>query len=59
MARLIDHIETTPDPRNPGHPLADNTVVVFTSDNGGTAQADNGPLSGYKGELREGGSACR
>ncbi|MFG3690846.1 sulfatase [Micromonospora sp. NPDC047740] len=55
LARIVDHLETTPDPRNPGHPLADNTIVVFTSDNGGTANADNGWLSGYKGELREGG----
>jgi arylsulfatase A-like enzyme len=55
VARVLEHLETTPDPRNPGHPLADNTVVVFTSDNGGTASADNGPLRGYKGELREGG----
>jgi arylsulfatase A-like enzyme len=55
LARVLAHLETTPDPRNPGHPLADNTVVVFTSDNGGTPNADNGLLSGYKGELREGG----
>ncbi|MEV0326026.1 sulfatase-like hydrolase/transferase [Micromonospora echinospora] len=55
LARLVHHLETTPDPRNPGHPLADNTIVVLTSDNGGTANADNGWLSGYKGELREGG----
>ncbi|MEU6078392.1 sulfatase-like hydrolase/transferase [Micromonospora sp. NPDC047074] len=55
LARIVAHLETTPDPRNPGHPLADNTIVVFTSDNGGTPNADNGWLSGYKGELREGG----
>ncbi|UYM04873.1 sulfatase [Solicola gregarius] len=57
VARVVDHLETTPDPRNPGHPLADNTVVVFTSDNGGrtTLGAFNGPLKGQKGELDEGG----
>lgn len=55
LDRVVTHLETTPDPRNPGHPLADNTIVIFTSDNGGTANADNGLLSGYKGELREGG----
>ena len=56
VARIVDHLEETPDPRNPGHPLADNTVVLFTSDNGGLARyADNGPLAGQKGELREGG----
>lgn len=57
VARVIDHLETTPDPRNPGHPLADNTLVIFTSDNGGRTDlgAYNGPLKGQKGELDEGG----
>ena len=55
-ARIVDHLETTQDPRNPGHPLADNTIVLFTSDNGGLRRyADNGALRGQKGELREGG----
>ncbi|MFP4057772.1 MAG: sulfatase-like hydrolase/transferase [Candidatus Brocadiia bacterium] len=35
--------------------LADNTLVVFASDNGGTRQADNGPFSGHKSTLYEGG----
>ncbi len=34
--------------------LTDNTVVVFTSDNGGTAQF-TAPLNGSKGQLYEGG----
>lgn len=57
VARIVDHLETTPDPRNGGRPLADNTVVVFTSDNGGRRDlgADNDPLRGQKGELTEGG----
>ncbi|MGW8990526.1 sulfatase [Streptomyces zhihengii] len=56
VARVVRHLETTADPRNPGHPLADNTVVVFTADNGGVENfTDNGPLRGQKGELREGG----
>jgi len=57
VARLVDHLETTPDPRNPGHPLADNTLVLLSSDNGGRADlgAYNGPLKGQKGELDEGG----
>ncbi|MGP4110390.1 sulfatase [Streptomyces sp. 4N509B] len=56
VARVVHHLETTPDPDNPGHPLADNTIVVFTSDNGGVERfTDNGPLRGQKGELREGG----
>jgi arylsulfatase A-like enzyme len=57
VARVIDHLETTPDPRNPGHSLADNTLVILTSDNGGRTDlgAFNGPLKGQKGELDEGG----
>lgn len=35
--------------------LADNTIVVFTSDNGGERFSDNWPFSGQKGELLEGG----
>ncbi|MER5475946.1 sulfatase [Streptomyces sp. NPDC002734] len=56
VARVVEHLETTADPRRPGHVLADNTVVVFTGDNGGVGRfTDNGPLRGEKGELREGG----
>ncbi|MDA1263722.1 MAG: sulfatase-like hydrolase/transferase [Planctomycetota bacterium] len=35
--------------------IADDTVVVFLSDNGGTSLASNGPLRGTKGSLWEGG----
>jgi N-acetylgalactosamine-6-sulfatase len=35
--------------------LASNTLVVFTSDNGGTGSARNAPLSGTKGSTMEGG----
>ena len=35
--------------------LADNTLVIFFSDNGGSGGADNTPLSGHKGQMREGG----
>lgn len=35
--------------------LDDNTLVVFVSDNGGDAVADNGPLRGSKASLFEGG----
>ena len=31
---LVTKLETTPDPRNPGHSLIDNTYVIFMSDNG-------------------------
>ena len=60
MARIVDYLETTPDPRNGGKPLADNTLVIFTSDNGGEedpviAGAYNGPLREDKGFKYEGG----
>jgi arylsulfatase A-like enzyme len=35
--------------------VAENTLVVFHSDNGGTGGADNTPLRGRKGQLLEGG----
>jgi len=37
------------------HGLADNTIVVFTSDNGGERFADTWPFTGRKTELLEGG----
>jgi arylsulfatase A-like enzyme len=60
VARIVDYLEETPDPRNGGRPLADNTLVIFTSDNGGEedpviAGADNGPLREDKGWPYEGG----
>lgn len=35
--------------------LADRTLVIFTSDNGGTQRAVNTPLRGHKGSTLEGG----
>ncbi|MCL3781139.1 twin-arginine translocation pathway signal protein [Prolixibacteraceae bacterium JC049] len=35
--------------------IAENTLVIFTSDNGGDRLARNAPFSGKKGKLREGG----
>ena len=35
--------------------IADNTLVVFTSDNGGYIHSRNAPLSGHKSSLLEGG----
>ncbi len=56
VARLINYLETTPDPNNPGSMLDDNTIVFFFSDNGGALpQSNNGPLKGRKGEFDEGG----
>jgi len=35
--------------------VADNTIVIFFSDNGGSGTADNAPLRGRKGQVFEGG----
>ncbi len=35
--------------------IADNTIVIFFSDNGGSGGADNGPLRGHKSQTWEGG----
>lgn len=37
------------------HGLAENTIVIFFSDNGGGGAADNFPLRGAKGQMFEGG----
>lgn len=37
------------------HKLADNTLVIFFSDNGGGGTADNSPLRGRKAQMFEGG----
>jgi arylsulfatase A-like enzyme len=60
VARIVEYLENTPDPRNGGLPLAENTLVIFTSDNGGEedpvqAGAWNGPLRADKGTVWEGG----
>src|SRR5262245_32772656 len=38
-----------------GHGLAERTLVIFTSDNGGTPRSVNAPLRGHKGSTFEGG----
>lgn len=35
--------------------IRENTLIIFTSDNGGAYEADNGPLKGGKTDLHEGG----
>ena len=32
---LVSYLEQTDDPRNPGQKLIDNTMIIYTSDNGG------------------------
>ncbi len=57
LAELIGHLETTDDPRQQGAKLIDNTMVIFTSDNG--AEINNlsatGNLRSYKAHVYEGG----
>ena len=42
IGRVMDYLEQTDDPRNPGKKMIENTLVVFYGDNGG--------LGGYKSE---------
>jgi len=62
VGRLVNHLETTDDPRWPGHKLIENTYVIFTSDNGGMEggpneiATDNYPLDKGKISLMEGGT---
>lgn len=57
LGRLLDYLEKTGDPRRPGHPLIDNTIVIFTSDNGAEKDSDvaTGPFRSNKGSTFEGG----
>ena len=61
VGQVITCLETTDDPRNPGHKLIDNTYVVLDSDNGGWIGnpgrriTDNSPLYGGKQTTYEGG----
>ena len=57
VSRLLHYLKMTADPRRPKHSLIDNTLFIFTSDNG--AEKDNkqftGPLRSNKGSTYEGG----
>ena len=57
VSRLLHYLKTTPDPRRPDHLLIDNTLFIFTSDNG--AEQNNkqftGPVRSNKGSTYEGG----
>lgn len=57
IGRLLDYLERTDDPRRAGHKLMENTLFVFTSDNG--AEKNNkhftGPLRSNKGSVYDGG----
>jgi uncharacterized sulfatase len=61
VGQLVEFLEKTDDPRNPGHKLIDNTYIFFTSDNGGMEGSynevitDNAPLDKGKMSPKEGG----
>ena len=59
LGELIDYLEATDDPRNPGAKLVENTLIVFTSDNGDNLggpgvgafeQVSDGQLTNLKGK---------
>jgi arylsulfatase A-like enzyme len=61
LGRIMDYLEKTDDPRNPGKKLVETTYLIFTSDNGGAMThgkevlADNSPLKYGKVNAEEGG----
>lgn len=62
LGQMFTYLETTEDPRWPGHTLSENTYIIFTSDNGGMegtpteVVTDNSPLDKGKISLMEGGT---
>ncbi|MDF7824630.1 sulfatase-like hydrolase/transferase [Pontiellaceae bacterium B12227] len=62
VGKLFQYLETTEDPRWPGHKLSENTFIIFTSDNGGMERhpgeiiTDNAPLARGKISAMEGGT---
>ncbi len=57
MGQIFHYLDTTEDPRWPGHMLSENTYVIFTSDNGGVVgYTDNAPLDKGKTSAKEGGT---
>ena len=57
LGRLLEWLDKTDDPRNSHTPLRDNTLVIFTSDNGAEINSDvaSGPFRSHKGSCYEGG----
>lgn len=62
VGQIIKYLDTTDDPRWPGHKLIENTYLFFTSDNGGYERpsieriTDNDPLDKGKISAKEGGT---
>jgi len=61
LGRVVDYLDKTDDPRNPGKKLIDTTYIFFTSDNGGAVKrgqeiiSDNAPLKYGKKHTEDGG----
>ncbi|MEP2777525.1 MAG: sulfatase [Luteolibacter sp.] len=61
LGRVVDFLEKTDDPRNPGKKLSETTYIFFSSDNGGATNhgketiSDNSPLKFGKTHAEEGG----
>ena len=61
LGKLLEKLKTTDDPRWSGHKLIENTLVIFTSDNGPNIgdnlgrNQESGGLRGKKAKLWEGG----
>ena len=62
IGQLVQYLESTDDPRWPGHKLSENTYLIFTSDSGGMESifgqtiTDNYPLDRGAMSLMEGGT---
>lgn len=62
LGQIFHYLETTDDPRWPGHKPSENTYLIFTSDNGGMEGkpteiiTDNFPLDRGKISIMEGGT---
>ncbi|TWU34600.1 Arylsulfatase [Novipirellula aureliae] len=57
VGQVFQYLETTEDPRWPGHMLSENTYIIFASDNGGVkGYTDNTPLDRGKSSAKEGGT---
>ena len=57
LGQLMNYLESTDDPRNPGAKLIDNTLLIFASDNGSEINDDRavGNLRAFKARIYEGG----
>ena len=61
LGQVVDFLEKTDDPRNPGKKLVETTYIFFTSDNGGAEKkgkeilSDNAPLKHGKTHPEDGG----